>query len=350
MAPARTLGVLLQHAAAYLHFRGQQPAVHLFSILTVKKFLYHIVYFIIPVLLLAYPADLFLGKYLKKSHPYNDEFPIWNAIYEGKVNSDVVIYGSSTAWVHVNPQMLADSLHSSVYNLGMDGHNFWMQYQRHRSLLRYNKVPRIIIQTLDIFTLQKRDNLYNADQFLPYMFLNDDLQISTAKYEGYQPVDFALPLVRYYGKRKAITTAMWLSISRSGESPNRIAGFQSQNKAWTNDFTSAKLRMPAYEAKLDTASIHLFDRYLNECSERNIKMVFVYSPEYIDGQQFITNRAEVIALYEAFSKRYAIPFYNYSDDAITRDRSCYFNTLHLNKKGSTLFTSKLICDLKALGQ
>ena len=313
-----------------------------------KKFLYHIVYFAVPVLLLAYPADLFLGKYLKTSHPYNDEFPIWNDIYGGKVNADVLIYGSSTAWVQVNAQMLGDSLHTSVYNLGMDGHNFWMQYLRHASLLRYNKPPRVIIQTLDIFTLQKRHNLYNPDQFLPYMFLNGDLQKSTANYEGYKPVDFAVPLVRYYGKRKAITTAMRLSVSPSGELPNRVAGFQSQNKPWTNDFTSAKLRMPAYVAKLDTASIILFDRYLAECSERNIKMVFVYSPEYIDGQQFISNREEVIALYEAFSKKYSIPFYNYSDDAITRDRSCYFNTLHLNKKGSTLFTNKLICDLEDL--
>ena len=50
--------------------------------------------------------------------------------------------------------------------------------------------------------------------------------------------------------------------------------------------------MKTYTANLDTATIRLFDRYLQECRERKIQLVFLYAPEYIDGQKFISNREE----------------------------------------------------------
>ncbi len=46
-------------------------------------------------MLIAYGADKFLSKELKQTHTLPDEYSIWNDIYNGKVNSEIVIYGSS---------------------------------------------------------------------------------------------------------------------------------------------------------------------------------------------------------------------------------------------------------------
>ena len=245
------------------------------------------------------------------------EYSVWNDIYNGKISADIVVYGSSRAWVHINPIMISDSLHTTVYNLGIDGHNFWLQYFRHLLLLKYNSKPKLVIHSLDIFTLQKREDLYNADQFLPYMLFNDEIKDATICYKGYNATDYKLPLVRYYGKKEAVINAIKLFINPTSNTVMRVKGYQAQNKQWNTDFDKAKLKMKAYEAKLDTPSIVLFEKYLNECKAQNIKIVFVYTPEYIEGQQFIKNRGEIIAIYTKFSKKYDIPFYDYSNDTLS---------------------------------
>src|SRR5690606_33484347 len=109
---------------------------------------------------------------LKQSNYYKGEFEVMNDIYDGEAKTDVAVYGSSRAWVHFNSQILADELGMSVYNFGIDGHNFWLQYWRHLELIKYCGKPKYIIMAVDALSLERRDDLYNADQFLPYMLWN----------------------------------------------------------------------------------------------------------------------------------------------------------------------------------
>ncbi len=238
--------------------------------------------------------------------------------------------------------MISDRLHTSTYNLGLDGHNFWLQYLRHSLLLKYNTKPKLIIYSLDAFTLQKREDLYNSDQFLPYMFLDDDIKEATASYTGYKPIDYELPLIRYYGKRGAIMHAMQEFIAPKNNPVMRIKGYHGQDSSWTADFENAKKKMESYEVKLDTASIRLFERFINECKTQNIQIAFVYTPEYIEGQNFIKNRDKVMGLYTDISKKYGIPFYDYSADTISMQKKYFYNAEHLNKTGADLFTSRFI--------
>ncbi len=237
--------------------------------------------------------------------------------------------------------MISDKLHTTAYNLGLDGHNFWLQYLRHSLLLKYNIKPKLIIYSLDAFTLQKRADLYNSDQFLPYMLLDNDIKKAAAGYAGYKSIDYELPLIRYYGKRGAIMHAMQEFIAPQNNQFKRIKGYHGQDSSWNADFENAKKKMKSYEVKLDTPSIHLFEKFINECKSQNINIAFVYTPEYIEGQNFIKNRDDVMNLYTKISKKYSIPFYDYSGDTISMQKKYFYNAEHLNKTGADLFTSKL---------
>ena len=71
-------------------------------------------WFVIPVIAVSYFADLVISKELKKSNSYTfGEYSIWNDIYDGKINADIVIYGSSRAWVHFDPE--AEFMERIVY-------------------------------------------------------------------------------------------------------------------------------------------------------------------------------------------------------------------------------------------
>jgi tRNA A22 N-methylase len=51
-------------------------------------------------------------------------------------------------------------------------------------------------------------------------------------------------------------------------------------------------------------------------------------------------------LYARYSKKYNIPFLDYSDDEICYKKEYFYNASHLNKTGSDLFMQKFIRDLR----
>jgi len=312
-----------------------------------KKFLIEVIMFAMPVVILALFTDKFLSTNLRKSKSVAEgEFTVWNDIVDGKINSDVVVYGSSRAWIHINPQTLMDSLHTTVYNLGIDGHNFWLEYLRHQLLLKYNHKPTLIIYSLDVFMLQKRKDLYNLEQFLPYMYGNKDMEDKILSYQGFNKYDCKIPLLRYTGQYSAIRTALNMYFNPSQDTAMRIRGYQSRNIGWNEDLSKALHTMKSYKVELDSSSMILFDKYISDCKQNNIQLIFVYSPEYIEGQHFVENRKDIMELYKHYSNKYGIPFYDFSADSMSYNKKYFYNASHLNKTGADLFSSRLASMIK----
>ena len=58
---------------------------------------------------------------------------------------------------------------------------------------------------------------------------------------------------------------------------------------------------------------------------------------------------DLIRLFKSISNRHKIRFFDYSNDSICLDSTCFYNALHLNQKGAERFTLKLALDLKRIG-
>jgi len=313
-----------------------------------KKFLIKIVFFLIPLLLLMVLADFYITKKLKNNHEYPGEIEVWNDIYKSNINTDIAIYGSSRAWVHIDPKILEDSLNMKAYNFGIDGHNFWLQYLRHKEYLEYNKQPKLIIMSVDVFSLAKRQDLYELNQFLPYMLWNENIINATSSYKGFTFQDYYFPLFRYYGKIRGSNSILKLTSNENPEKAYRNNGFRGMERNWNNDLAKAKLNLNEYAIDVDSSSVNLFQQFLLECKSNQITVILVYTPEYIEGQNFVTNREKVINIYNDFSKKHNVLFLDYSNDEISQERDFFYNASHLNKKGSELFTRNLSQYIKAL--
>ena len=306
-------------------------------------------FFLLPLVCTAYFIDLFISINLKKSNSYaQGEYTTWNDIYNGKINSDLIINGSSRAWVEIDPTMIGDSLHTTAYNIGIDGYSFPMQYLRHSLLMEYNPRPKLIIHSVDFFTFFVREDLYNYEQFLPYMLFNKEMRCATIGYKGFNLIDYELPLVRYYGKLDVMQTALGLFLNPQDNELKRVKGYEPQNMLWGTDFEQVKKEMNTYSVKIDSATVLLFERYLQECKTNGIKIILVYTPEYIEGQKFVKNRDEVIQIFTTFSRKYDVPFYDFSKDSMSFQTKYFFNSMHLNKTGAELFTNKLIKKIKEI--
>lgn len=307
------------------------------------KFIKKTFFFLLPIIAFSYLIDIFISNNLRKSNKYAEkEYSTWNDIISGKVNSNILIYGSSRAWTQISPTIISNRVHTSAYNLGIDGYNFHLQYLRHKMLLKNNIKPKLIILSVDYYTLQKRIDLYNSDQFLPYLLFNKELELATNSYKGFNYYDYHVPLIRYYGKYDAFFTSLRFFSGHLSNPICRVRGYQGRAESWNNDFDKAKLKMKKYKISLDSSTVALFEQFLKECKRDNIKVIFVYTPEYIEGQKFVANREFIFKVFSKYSKNFGIPFYDYSNDSLSFDKKYFYNSNHLNKLGSELFTNRLI--------
>lgn len=310
-----------------------------------KRFIAKVVLLSLPIILLMYIADYCISYNLKNNSEYPGEIEVWNDIYNEDINSDIAVYGSSRAWTHINSNILEDSLNIKAYNFGMDGHNFWLQYLRHIEYLKHNKPPKVIILSVDIYSLAKRKNLYELNQFLPYMLWNNNIVEFTSSYNGFSFVDYYFPLFRYYGKMRGTKSVITLYPNKNNKNLYRYKGYKGIEKKWNNDLAKAKLKMDQYSVNIDSSTVNLFDQFLLECQSNKITVVLVYTPEHVDGQVFVENREEVINIFNDFSNKYNLLFLDYSNDELCKQKNFFYNTSHLNKKGSEIFTRKLSNDL-----
>lgn len=178
------------------------------------------------------------------------------------------------------------------------------------------------------------------------MLVNKDIINYTSSYRGFTEFDYYLPLVRYVGNKNSVLQSIENSILFPKTIPKRKNGYQGLEQNWNNDFKSAKKKISSFKAEVDPEVFTLFNDFLIECKEKNIKVILVHTPEHIEGQNFVQNRKEVITLFKNLSDKHEIPFLDYSNNIICTKKEYFYNASHLNKRGAELFTNMLIKDLK----
>lgn len=311
-----------------------------------NNFLKTLLKFLLPIFILAYPLDLVLSKIFSKSYWPADEIDVMKRIYKGKMDIDIAIYGSSRAWRHFHPAIMKDSLQKRIYNMGMDGHNFWMQYYRHKEYLKYNVAPKYIIHSVDAICFERRKDLVFLEQFLPFMLFHHDLYAHVKEYEGFDWYDFYIPLWRYIGRESVFKTMGTILFNPKSNLPMRTDGYNGNWARWNDDFAHAKANNIIHKAQLHEPSLALYDTFLQECAQLGIKVILVHSPMHIDGQNYISNNDSIVNIIKSYASKYDLPYLDYTKDEICNSTDYFYNALHLNDIGANLFSAKLGHDLK----
>ena len=90
----------------------------------------------------------------------------------------------------------------------------------------------------------------------------------------------------------------------------------------------------------------MFEDFLSYCKKNNIELVLVYTPEYFEAQQYFENRTAILQMYAQLSAKYEHLFLDYSNHELCKKKELFFNSQHLNKEGSEIFSRLLVTDLK----
>ena len=270
----------------------------------------------------------------------------WNAIVSGKAKSDVLILGSSRAWVQFSPKIIGDGLGMSCYNLGVDGYTLDMQLASYALYKKDDGLPKMVVLSVDTFSFYPRVGLYTSDQFLPY--LSDGIVWDAVEpYGHFHWYDRYVPLVRYRGRVDLLTKGFKSALHLEQFTSLKYRGYMARDQTWSNDFAKYKQTHPqAITQKIAPSFVNAFESFLQECRRDNVLVVVVYSPEYYEAQQLLTNRGDVFQIFTSVTKKYGVTFLDFSKDPICYDTAYFYNSQHLNVRGAELFSRELAPQLE----
>jgi hypothetical protein len=278
----------------------------------------------------------------------SDEEAVWNDIFQNNIQSELIILGSSRSATHINTKLLEKSSFLKAYNLGIMGHNFYLSSLRYNLFKKHQNTPKYIIISLDYESFQKRNDLFNATQFLGY--LNDSMIKSyTKNYEGFGKYDYDLPILKYAGEQLYIRKLLTLKMHPETNVPNRYRGFMGRPGSWGKNQEQVLYNLKPFSITNDSISINELNQFLNHIKSQHIKTAWVFSPVHIEGQSKVINRKEIIHFMQQFTSENDLLFLDYTKDStFCKDKKWFLNSTHLNQKGADAFTLQLIHNLQSI--
>ncbi len=276
------------------------------------------------------------------------DYGVWNAVFSGRATGDIVALGSSRALVHVDCPLIREKFGRTCWNLGLNGSPANLQLPLLDVLLAHAAAPRTFVVTVDIGSFQVRTSPYNPAQYLPY--LDDDrlyrplvaLDPVFARYRHIPLYGFAT----FGVQTSELAVRAWLGREST---ETRFFGFAPSDLAWDGTFEQFIAQYPdGREFAIEAEGVRALDALVARASGTGARVVLVYPPEYTAAHRIANNRDVIFAQFREIAERHHAPFVDFTDHPLSRDRSLFYNSQHLNRRGARLFSEALIAQLDAL--
>lgn len=276
-----------------------------------------------------------LRKMALRANPDNYEM---SSYYGVEMASEaLLVLGASTATHHYIPGMLQDSLELTSRNLGKDGASLYCQICQ-LSLILDRYTPDLVIWDISDDCLS-----HNLD-WTDFMEISD--------YWPYRLNAYGKSIVREMGRFQPVSMKSWLYRYNS-KLPEYLFSFVSGRQSQSGyvplpdeaaySFEKTVSELPG---NLNEKKVELFEAVLTTCLKKGSKVILVTSPRFTeDGIQQTVQYQTLCDI----AARLDIPYFNYHEDpAFSNDKFLFRDVDHLNERGATLFTERLIHDIRQL--
>jgi hypothetical protein len=272
------------------------------------------------------------------------KFGSLNQVMAGKVNADIIISGSSRALNHYDPRIIQNLTGMSAYNIGMNASQIDLELVVLKTYLEYNTKPDLVIQNLDLFSFEitKKGELYDPGYYIPYLYDRNIYDF----YRQMMPDAWKCKYIPLYGYavEDMRFTWIWGLLSWFGIQGHQdfYQGFNPRAAIWNNDFQNFKAdNASGVRYALNPKGVKCLEEIIDLCHRNSIEIILVYSPEYHEVQRLEANRKDIMGKFEEIARHFNVPFWDYSDSAISMQQSYFNNSEHLNAEGAQVFSDDL---------
>ncbi|AWO01175.1 hypothetical protein DLD77_05455 [Chitinophaga alhagiae] len=309
-----------------------------------KKPLIRLKAFILLLICLATCLHLFLVEGLRRNSTGN--YGIWNQLIAGEAAADVIFSGSSRTFHHFDPAIAEKITGQRCFNIGSDGSFFEMQLPKLQTYFQHNPTPKILVQGLDLESLETRKYVWKGEQYIPYLYIPQiykQLRSIEPDYWYYKYI----PLYAFgkYGFRTVLWSLNGYLKLKKETVINK--GYLPIDARWKEDFEKFKKQYPhGVNYPIESSAISNLKKIITEAQSKNIRVVLVYTPEYFENYPLSRNRDKILETYRSIAAEHQVPLWDYSSTPICYDKKYFYNSQHLNKTGAEAFTAQFATDLK----
>ena len=307
-----------------------------------KKFLVRVTLFLFAAFICATLLDVFLSSRLLKNK--NRIFASLNQIYTDSTDYDLVINGSSRAWVQYDPIIIDSILAINSYNLGFNGSGINRQIVKYNKYCELHENPKYLIQNIDLWTMGITRG-YEREQFFPYFIYDRNLIKVIDKYENFSLAEKYIPCYRYLGYKDVLLEALFED-NRKHWFEFSTKGYWGNNGVWNGDDLA---KLDSVSCSCDTTAVRLFVDFLEQTTSNGTKVLFVYAPVYHEVRTKMINEHQMYEMYDTIAARFNIPILDYNDIPLCYDTTYFYNGTHLNRIGAESFTIQLAHDIDSIG-
>lgn len=277
-------------------------------------------------LLLIVLIDFLFGKCMNyiNAHTEKGDYGRNNYICN-EADQDILIFGSSRAIHHYNPDVFEKKLGMSCYNCGEDGMGIILSYGRYKLAQRKHQ-PKLIIFDIEVaYDVLKNDNTKYLGFLKPYYDIPeiDSLFWKVSSTERYKMLSQAY---RYNSR--------WLDM---------VAQYCSKSNIYARDYKYSPLRrtmdyepstyMFASDEDCDDLKLEIWDRFLYDCEKNNTEVVCVISPVYGEESNHVLNP------FLQLIQRHGITLLDhFSDEHFIYNKELFADKMHLNIEGAAFFS------------
>jgi len=263
---------------------------------------------------------------------------------------DILFLGSSKLHTGTNPRVIDSICNVDSYNAGIEGANLFESYYMLKGYLEKHKPPEYIFLSLDLFSFDLSDKIFNYTIYLNYI---DNKAIKTMLAENGHPT-FAYKLFPF----------LMLSDLDDYSRGNALKGFAGKTEILPGDFqykgflsntgltitndTSAFVK-PVDTLKIDPKASVLLNEIILNCKARNIRLVLLYCPEFKSGlQKAYVNSGQVFHFMDSTAKINGISFLRHDSLSICTDATLFANMGHLNRQGADVYSRLLAKEIQKI--
>lgn len=265
----------------------------------------------------------------------------YNYIKENRF--DCLIMGSSTSTCYYS-DYISKELGISVLNVGLDGSA--LSYSRCiLDLVVTKKVkPNIVILNIDLFEIQKNawlGNYYSMIEKLSPLY-GESKVIDKALNKG-RPFEFLKYKIATYKYNDIVLSLIMKNLRNNTKiyqrekSPEKVLSLPLDKETIDSKFKN--------ELNVDERKTSLYEEFIIECKKQGIKLFFVESPLYYPEGEMILRDKKIESIFDKIADKNDIPFIKITQNTypVFKTNLLFKDVLHLNDKGSIIF-SKILCD------
>lgn len=242
-----------------------------------------------------------------------------------KLNTDIIIMGSSRAIRHFDPTIVTGILNKSCYNIGEDGMGILLMYVRYQNIIKRH-IPDLII-----YEIEPAYDLFPDDhnRYLNYI---RPMYEDSSSYSMIQDINQIECIKLHSGFYRYNSKVLDIINQRFNSSPEKSKDYKYHPRTDTMKYEPSN--QPIVQSiEYDSLKIKYLEDLIASCKSNGIQFVFTASPKYKQNDNLGFQK-----IYE-LCETYDVAFLNhYCDKNFIYNRDLFADQSHLNITGAERFT------------